>query len=1090
MTKTFAFDFSAVCSTGQTLYYNITDTINHYVEITYPGSSSSGMWEGYTRPSGNITLPSSVDYNGIAYAVKSIGDFAFSNCSGLTGNLTIPSSVTTIGDYAFNRCSGFTGNLTIPNSVTTIGDYAFDFCSGFTGSLTIPSSVTTIGYRTFDECSGFTALTIPNTVTKIDYGAFWNCSGFTGALTIPNSVTTIGNIAFSGCSGFTGSLTIPNSVATIGNNAFLGCSGFTGSLTIGNSVTTIGGGAFDGCSGFTGSLTIPNSVTTIGGDAFDGCSGFTGSLTIPNSVITIGNNAFFNCSGFTGSLTIGNSVTTIGEYAFKGCSGFTSMIVLAATPPSINYINRPSFGSVPKTIPVYVPCGTGNVYESTMGWNEFSEYHSDISLNIVTSVNPSWGGVVSGGGDYCISEICTLTATTNEGYTFVNWTENGDLVSSNPIYSFSVLGARTLVANFVPSNYEIIVAANPPEGGIVTGEGNYNHGTTVTLTATANEGYTFQSWTCNGTMVSTDATYTFIVTEAAEYVANFSSSTNYWEPEISQYEDNMTFTCVLQLDGVEQYTTMLEVGAFCGEECRGSQRATYFAPTNRYIIQMTVFGEVNDVISFRLFDHQQNAELILTPPTPVPFTTNGYGTLFNPYILNFTSTVQISAEANPVDAGEITGTGDYIVGAVATLTANANEGYQFKNWTLNGVVVSNSASYQFTVIGAGHYVANFQYVHTQALSNGWSWWSSYIELSNINGLEQLENSLANNGLIIKSRTNGYVEAYQYNGETNWYGTLSSINNEQMYKIRTNAACNATIAGMATMPSSHPISIKNGWNWIGFPCNQNVSVDVAMSGFTPENNDVLKGRNGFTTYYSDDNYSMWYGTLNTLEPGKGYMYRSNSATQKTLVFQSGRGEATTENVTTENNYFQPASGDFADNMTITAVLELDGEELHSEDYELAAFVGDECRGSVKLLYVEPVNRYVAFLIVFGEPSETLHFRLTDGRQTELSVDEVTFVADGMVGTLAEPMTLHFGMTQVNENELPDVMVYPNPSQGVFNIQGQGIRKVEVFNAFGQVVVSEETSNDNMQVDLSRYANGYYMLRVITDNGIRNSQLIKK
>jgi hypothetical protein len=380
--------------------------------------------------------------------------------------------------------------------------------------------------------------------------------------------------------------------------------------------------------------------------------------------------------------------------------------------------------------------------------------------------------------------------------------------------------------------------------------------------------------------------------------------------------------------------------------------------------------------------------------------------------------------------------------------------------------------------------------HTQALNSGWNWWSTYIELNNNDGLIQLENSIGGAGIIIKSRTNGYVEAYQYNGETNWYGTLSTINNEQMYKIRTNAACNATIAGMATMPSNHPISIKNGWNWIGFSCNQNVSVDVALSGFTPENNDVLKGRNGFTTYYSDENYSIWYGTLNTLEPGRGYMYRSNSATQKTLVFQTGRGEATTENVTTDNNYFQPTDGDFADNMTITAVLELDGEELRSDDYELAAFVGDECRGSVRLMFVEPVNRYFAFLTVFGEPSETLYFRLTDGTQTELSLEEIAFEADGMVGSLTEPKILCFGTTRVDENELPNLLVYPNPSNGVFNIQGQGIRKIEVFNAFGQAVVSEETSNDHLQIDLSRYADGCYMLRVVTDNGISNRQLIKK
>ena len=201
MTKGFAYDFSKVCSTGQTLYYNI-DPSNRYVEITYPGTSA-GSWSGYTKPTGNIILPSSVTYNGVTYSVKWIRQYAFSNCSGLTGSLTIPSSVTSIGSYAFNGCSGFTGTLTIPNSLTEIDQGAFINCSGFTGTLTIPNSVTKIDQRAFYNCSGFTgSLTIPNSVTMISKEAFFNCTGFTGTLTVPNSVTSIGDGAFKSCSGF------------------------------------------------------------------------------------------------------------------------------------------------------------------------------------------------------------------------------------------------------------------------------------------------------------------------------------------------------------------------------------------------------------------------------------------------------------------------------------------------------------------------------------------------------------------------------------------------------------------------------------------------------------------------------------------------------------------------------------------------------------------------------------------------------------------------------------------------------------------------------------------------------------------------
>ena len=383
MGTAYAYDFSKTCSTGQTLYYNITDATNHYVEITYPTNNYDDPWGEYTKPSGNITLPSSVTYNGVTYYVKRIGNHAFEQCDNLSGSLTIPSSVTEIGMSAFYRCYGFTGSLTIGNSVTTIGHAAFGGCSHFTGSLIIPNSVTRISDYAFSSCYSFTgSLLIPNSVTYLS--GFNHCTGFTGELVIPSSVTTIGFSAFEGCTGLTGTLTIDTGVTSIETKAFKDCSGFTqvnynatncagvfsvlespfkncsGTLIIGSSVQSIPENMF-AYSSFTGSLTIPNSLSSIGSSVFQGCTGFTGSLTIPNSMTSIGNYAFNGCSGFTGSLTLGNSVTTIGNYAFNGCTGFTSMTMLPDTPPTLG---TSVFYYVPTTIPVYVLCVSLEAYQN------------------------------------------------------------------------------------------------------------------------------------------------------------------------------------------------------------------------------------------------------------------------------------------------------------------------------------------------------------------------------------------------------------------------------------------------------------------------------------------------------------------------------------------------------------------------------------------------------------------------------------------------------------------------------------------------------------------------------------------------------
>ena len=80
-----------------------------------------------------ITIPILVRKGGKVYKVTKIGWYAFCGCSGLTGELKIPSGVTEIGDYAFRGCSGLTGELKIPDSVTYIGSSAFAYCSGLTG---------------------------------------------------------------------------------------------------------------------------------------------------------------------------------------------------------------------------------------------------------------------------------------------------------------------------------------------------------------------------------------------------------------------------------------------------------------------------------------------------------------------------------------------------------------------------------------------------------------------------------------------------------------------------------------------------------------------------------------------------------------------------------------------------------------------------------------------------------------------------------------------------------------------------------------------------------------------------------------------
>jgi|GEM_PF-1948053 len=307
--NSFAYDFKV-----DGIFYNITSSIDLTCSVTYETNS-------FNSYSGNISIPSSVTYNGKSYSVTSIGSFAFSSCSSLT-SVTIPMSVTSIGNDAFRNCSSLT-SVNIPESVISIGGSAFSSCSSLT-SVNIPGSVTSIS-DTFSGCNSLTSVTISEGVTGIGAYAFSGCSSLT-SVTIPSSVTTIENIAFQGCSSLTSfnvdehNLNYSSFEGILydkGCRTLIQCPGGKEVVVIPNFVTTIGDGAFRYCNNLT-SVTIPSSVTTIGVNAFTHLTNLT-SITIPSSVTSIGDYAFYNSSLKTIVIEDSKVGISAGDMCFGDC---------------------------------------------------------------------------------------------------------------------------------------------------------------------------------------------------------------------------------------------------------------------------------------------------------------------------------------------------------------------------------------------------------------------------------------------------------------------------------------------------------------------------------------------------------------------------------------------------------------------------------------------------------------------------------------------------------------------------------------------------------------------------------------------------
>jgi len=294
------------------------------------------------------------------------------------------------------------------------------------------------------------------------------------------------------------------------------------------------------------------------------------------------------------------------------------------------------------------------------------------NYTINVSANPSHGGNVTGGGTYQQGQSCTVTASANPGYIFRNWTENGNLVSAQASYTFTVNSNRTLVANFEEEiqNYNIRVSANPMLAGTVTGGGTYQQGESCTVTATPNNGYNFTNWTEGDNVVSTSANYTFTVTANRNLVAHF-------EPQ--------SFTISVSANPTNAGTV---TGA--GTYNYGTSCTVTATPILRYeFVNWTENGTVVSTEQSYTFTVTANRNLVANFENPM---------------------VEIRATVDPIEAANVYGTGIYEYGETVTLTLERNEDWAFQNWTdENGQVVSEEMTYTFIATEDRSLVANFLY---------------------------------------------------------------------------------------------------------------------------------------------------------------------------------------------------------------------------------------------------------------------------------------------------------------------------------------------------------------------------------------------
>ena len=754
------------------------------------------------------------------------------------------------------------------------------------------------------------------------------------------------------------------------------------------------------------------------------------------------------------------------------------------------------------------------------------------SYEITASVFPAESGTVAGTGTYQYGETCTLVATPGTGYSFVNWTENGQEVSTEVSYEFTVVGNRNLVANFTLKSYEVSCNVYPTIGGTVTGGGTYLYGQTCTMIATPNTGYTFVNWTENGQVVSTEAIYEFVVTSNCNLVAHFVLQSFVVTAAVNPANTGTvsgtgTFlygeTCTLTATPVEghDFVCWKENSVVVSEEetysfaVTSSRNLVAQFTTKSYVINATVtptasgtvagsgiynFGETCTLVAtantgYTFVDWTENGQLVSTEAI-YEFTVTSSRNL----VANFSAnSYMVSVSANPTAGGMVDGGGTYQFGQTCTVTAAANSGYAFINWTENGLQVSSNPNYEFTVTGNRNLVANFSA-------------NTYIVIVDVDPEE--------GGAITGAG------GYEY-GQT---CSLSAIPNMGYHFVEWTEN-----GQQVTTDSLYQFTVTSDRNFVAhFDLNEyEIFGGAGEGGEVIGDGPYLYGDTCILIAVPYDCYEFvgWFendtivstesefifvveGSHNFMAEFQPVLYQLSVAVNDTILGQSYAvidGETyygcdtcflavncgdTCTIVAIPNEphyhfeYWIDENGDvfsmqavdtFVVNQDhhLTAIFNKNQYLVNPEVYPEGA---GEVTGGIGL------HEYGDTVTICAHANENYYFEHWIINDTLFVEDTCyTFVVYGEDYIIAG----FYYDDAVSESLSSTIALYPNPAYDAVTIEGEDINRVRVYNVYGQMMGMIETrKQSSIRLEIGNYASGTYILMLDTDQGTAVKRFVKQ
>ncbi len=434
-----------------------------------------------------------------------------------------------------------------------------------------------------------------------------------------------------------------------------------------------------------------------------------------------------------------------------------------------------------------------------------------------------------------------------------------EMTNSSKTTNHRVRAVRSFLTSGVHS---LAVKANNISFGSVTGSGNYGYGATVTVTAVPNVGFAFDHWTEDGATVSYDATYQFTFTRNRSLVAHFVRPNSVGHI-VTNADGSKGLVFYSDPSGNGSLIVALEDAS---SGCAWGDNQDVLSLTNQapgYVQRMLedMNGSGNS-IALRTWQNNN------------PNYAVSQMDYANEWYLPSAGQLRKLYAALPLIEKAMVNAGGTLMSDNAYWSSSENSSNYAWSPSFEFTKTSKTSNLRVRAIrGINTPIGPSIITQTIALSAGWNWFSANVEIT-LNDLKSvLVDAVPGTSITIKSQTQNVK--YQ-NGR--WAGTLTALDMTQMYMISVTNDCEITLEGTPIDPSTLTVTINNGANWIAFPYNQSMTVTNFFGSF-PVNNDQVKSQSQNARYQNN----RWAGQLNTLVPGKGYMYISNTPGTRTFTF---------------------------------------------------------------------------------------------------------------------------------------------------------------------------------------------------------------